>query len=180
MIVHDEIMKKRVDYLKNFGIKNETEVIMPGINGKLNELQAAMGILNIKLFSAEKDRRRSLADAYREGLSDIVGVTCFTLPDNVKNSEQYFIIRVDEKILPDMRDKLYFRLRENNVYARRYFYPLCSEANCYRSLSSSQPSNLPNAHRAAREVLALPYYGALGTDAVYQICDIIENTVSSH
>lgn len=180
LIVHNEVMKKRVDYLKNFGIKNETEVIMPGINGKLNELQAAMGILNVKLFSAEKERRRVLADVYREGLSNIEGISCFALPENVKNSEQYFIIRVDEKILPDMRDHLYFRLKENNVHTRRYFYPLCSEANCYRSLSSSQPANLPNAHRAAREVLALPYYGALSIDAVSQICELIEKTVSPH
>ena len=177
LIVGNEKLKTRVDFLKNFGIKNETEVVMPGINGKMNEFQAAMGILNLKMIESEKAKRRLLGEAYRVSLEGIEGISCFTLPKDVVNSEQYFVIRIDEFILPGMRDALYFRLKEFNVHTRRYFYPLCSEANCYRSLPSSSPSNLPVAHRVAREVLALPYFGELTPEAAYQISELIRAVV---
>jgi dTDP-4-amino-4,6-dideoxygalactose transaminase len=178
LIVKSDAQKKQVDYLKNFGIKNETEVIMPGINGKMNEFQAAMGLLNLKLISGEQEKRRLVGNAYRNALSDIEGLSFFNLPQNVTNSEQYLVIRIDEDILPGMRDKLYFRLKDYNVHTRRYFYPLCSEAECYRSLPSSKPSSLPVASRVSREVLALPYYGDLGVFNAYQISDFICGIIS--
>lgn len=178
LIVKTESQKKSVGYLKNFGIKNEVEVIMPGINGKLNEFQAAMGLLNLKLISREQEKRRLVGNAYREALSDIEGLSFFNLPQNVKNSEQYLVVRIDDDVLPGMRDKLYFRLKDFNVYARRYFFPLCSEAECYRSLKSSNSLRLPVAHKVSREVLALPYYGDLGVFNTYKIADLICGIIS--
>lgn len=173
LVVHDEAMKKRVDYLKNFGIKNETEVIMAGINGKMNEFQAAMGLKNLALVSREIENRKIIGNIYREELDGIDGVRCFQIPSNIRNSEQYFIIQVDEIIRPKMRDILYHMLKEFNIITRRYFYPLCSEANCYSSLPSANPLNLPIAHKVSREVLALPYYGSLRPEDAHRITECI-------
>ena len=173
LIVKDELMRSRVNFLKNFGIKNETEVVMPGINGKMNELQAAMGLMNLSLLQEERLRRQTIANIYRTAFSGINGVTCFTLPDNVLSSEQYFVIRICEQVFPGMRDIVHFMLKEFNVNTRRYFYPLCSEANCYRSLPSAAPANLPVSHRVSREVLALPFYGELTENDAEKITELI-------
>lgn len=174
LIVKDDLMKTRVNFLKNFGIKNETEVIMPGINGKMNELQAIMGLLNLSLLEKEQKDREILGNTYRRRLSEIDGIDCFSIPQNIFNSQQYFIIRISEDRFPGLRDILYYMLKEFNIMTRRYFYPLCSEANCYRSLSSANPENLINSHRASREVLALPFYGSLGEENANRICEIIQ------
>jgi len=166
-------LKHRIELLKNFGIKNEVDVVMPGINGKMNELQAALGLLNLRLIEEEREARSSVAKIYRERLDGVEGITCFSLPPNVRDSMQYFVIRVNASTARISRDELYFRLREYNVYARRYFYPLCSDYNCYRSLPSAAGSSLPVAQRVSREVLALPFYGELGESNVHRICDII-------
>lgn len=173
LVVKDSTLKIRADFLKNFGIKNETEVVMPGINGKLNEFQAAMGLLNLNLIEHERKKRKLIRSTYELILSDINGVSCFSVPENVFNSEQYFIIRISENVFPGMRDVIHFMLKDFNVITRRYFYPLCSEANCYRSLPSSNPNSLPEAHRASREVLALPFYGGLSEDDAIRIGEII-------
>ena len=101
------------------------------------------------------------------------GVRCFSLPANVRNSQQYFVIRVARDREPGMRDRLYASLRDYNVIARRYFYPLCSDANCYRALPSAGADRLPNARKVANEVLALPFYGDLGEAGVHRVSDII-------
>lgn len=172
LAVRDPALKQRIEYLKNFGIKNETEVVMPGINGKMNELQAAIGLVNLRHFEAERRARQIVGNVYRQRLGQIEAVTCFSLPANVKNSEQYFIIRLAS---PSLRDHLHEALKTYNIIARRYFYPLCSDANCYRSLPSAANDKLPVARRAANEVLTLPYYGALGEDDAHRICDAIRH-----
>ncbi|RQR67409.1 DegT/DnrJ/EryC1/StrS family aminotransferase [Burkholderia sp. Bp9126] len=169
----DAALKRRVDLLKNFGILNETEVIMPGINGKMNEIQAALGLVNLSHYESERDARMSVAQVYLERLGDIRGVTCFRLPATVRNSMQYFIVRVNPLACGVSRDQLYERLKQFNVFARRYFYPLCSEHNCYRALPSADPGRLPVATRVSREVLALPLFGELGEDGANRIVDII-------
>jgi dTDP-4-amino-4,6-dideoxygalactose transaminase len=166
--------KRRIDLLKNFGIKGETEVLMPGINGKLNEIQAAVGLANLLHFEAERSARERVAATYRNRLANIRGIRCFALPVDVTNSMQYFIIRVDPKLCAVSRDELYEKLKEFNVLSRRYFYPLCSEHNCYRSLASSAPNSLPVATRVSREVLALPLFGELGEDGARRVAEIIE------
>lgn len=177
LIVQDPSLKQRIDYLKNFGIKNEIEVVMPGINGKMNELQAAMGLVNLRHFEAERTQREALAAIYQRRLGSIDGIRCFTLPANVRNSQQYFVIRVARDKQPDLRDHLYEKLREFNVFARRYFYPLCSDANCYRALPSAGADKLPVARQAAREVLALPFYSALGVEGVHRVCDMMTHVL---
>lgn len=170
LIVKDATLKQRIDFLKNFGIKNETEVVMPGINGKMNEIQAALGLINLRHVAAERSRRRMIGDIYRRELAGIDGVTCFTLPSNVNNSEQYFIVRISRRGQPGLRDRIYYTLKGYNIFTRRYFYPLCSDANCYHSLPSAAEGKLSVARTAASEVLALPYYGDLGEDGAERVC----------
>ncbi|CAM2166126.1 DegT/DnrJ/EryC1/StrS family aminotransferase [Burkholderia orbicola] len=170
----DVALKKRVDLLKNFGILNETDVIMPGINGKMNEIQAALGLVNLSHYGAEHDARQRVAQVYLDRLEEIPGIRCFRLPASVSHSMQYFIIRVNARMCGMTRDDLYERLKQFNVFTRRYFYPLCSEHNCYRALPSADPGRLPVATRVSREVLALPLFGELGDAGAHRIVDIIK------
>lgn len=174
LAVSDPALKRRIDLLKNFGIKNETEVAMPGINGKMNEVQAALGLVVLRHIEAERAARAGVANVYEQRLGGLPGVSVVRQPANVRNSMQYFVIRVAEKEAPLSRDQLYHRLREFNVFARRYFYPLCSEYSCYRSDPGASPVNLPRATRAAAEVLALPFFGGLGSDGAARVCEIVE------
>ncbi|UDM51225.1 DegT/DnrJ/EryC1/StrS aminotransferase family protein [Cupriavidus sp. MP-37] len=174
LVVKDPELKQRIDLLKNFGIKNEVDVVMPGINGKLNELQAAMGLANLECMDEERAKRARVAAVYRERLDCVTGLECVTLPEGVKPSLQYFVIRVHSggKVT---RDQLYEELKAFNVLSRRYFYPLCSEFSCYQALPSAAPSELPVAYQISREVLALPFYGNLGEEGAGRICDMIQH-----
>ena len=174
LVLRDPALRQRVELLKNFGIKDEATVIMPGINGKMNELQAALGLITLREVPREKLARVAVAQVYRERLRDLPGISIFDIPEIVSNSQQYFIIRVKQSDCGVSRDELYERLQDFNVFARRYFHPLCSEYGCYKALPSSNPNNLPMAHRAAQEVLSLPFYGALGQDNAHRICDALE------
>jgi dTDP-4-amino-4,6-dideoxygalactose transaminase len=171
LLVRDPTVKKRVDFLKNFGIQDEESVLMPGINGKMNELQAALGLLMLKIVASERERRTVIAEIYRERLAEIHSVSWPMLPGNVEHSYQYFPIRVRSACVT--RDEVYISLHRYNIFARKYFSPLCSEYSCYRMLPSAHPSYLPVAHKVASEVLCLPFYGALLDDEVHRICDII-------
>ncbi len=175
LAVSDPLLKNRIDLLKNFGIKNENEVVMPGINGKMNEIQAALGLVVLRHVDAEREARGRLAKVYDERLGSLEGVSVFSLPGHVRSSMQYYVIRVDEKVAPVGRDRLYEKLREFNVFSRRYFHPLCSSLNCYRSHPSASPQNLPVANRIAGEVLALPFFGALGVEGANRVSDMIHH-----
>lgn len=169
----DPDLKKQADLLKNFGIKNEEEVLLPGINGKMNELQAALGCLVLQHVDAEKQRRQAVRDIYTERLRDLTGVSLLGVPSNASDSHQYLIVRVNASQAGCNRDELYQRLKRFNIITRKYFYPLCSEYDCYKHLPSADPRRLPNAHRVASEVLSLPLHGALALDDVHRICDAI-------
>lgn len=156
-------MKERIDLLKNFGIKNEEEVVMPGINGKMNEIQAVIGQLVLEMVDEEKNRRRVLRDTYIEYLKDVEGISLMVDVPGMKNSYQYFVIRIDQKRFGKSRDYVHNELKKYNVITRKFFYPLCSEYTCYRQLPSSSASNLPVADKVVNEVLALPFYGRLTT-----------------
>jgi dTDP-4-amino-4,6-dideoxygalactose transaminase len=173
LVARDPIVKRRIDYLKNFGIQNETTVLMPGINGKMNELQAALGRLTLEMVDAEQERRRKIGEIYRERLGPVEGISLPVQSEHFTPSQQYFPIRIDAAICGVTRDFLHDGLREYNVYARRYFFPLCSEFSCYRMLPSAHPSYLQVAHLASTEVMCLPYYGALTSDEAHRICDIL-------
>lgn len=179
LAVRDPGLKARIDLLKNFGIKNEVEVVMPGINGKMNELQAALGLANLEVIAAEMEARRAVAEVYRARLLRHDGITTFDLPVGTKDSRQYLVVQVDAARAGISRDRLCERMREFNVFARRYFYPLCSDFNCYRSLPSADPRCLPVAQKASTEVLALPYFGLLGVDGASRVCDVIDHLVDA-
>jgi len=175
LAVKDRSVKERIDLLKNFGIKNEDEVVMPGINGKMNEIQAVIGQLVLEMVDEEKDRRRVLRDTYVECLKDVEGISLMADVPGMKNSYQYFVIRIDQKRFGKSRDYVYNELKKYNVITRKYFYPLCSEYTCYRQLPSSSASNLPVAHKVVSEVLALPFYGRLTPADAEHICKIIKS-----
>jgi dTDP-4-amino-4,6-dideoxygalactose transaminase len=169
----DKHLKARIDLLKNFGIQNEEVVVMPGINGKMNEIQAALGSIMLNYIDAEQEKRRHLARIYRECLHEIPGITLPLDTPGVKSSQQYFVIRIDRDEFGHSRDEIYDYLKQYNVFTRKYFYPLCSEYTCYRQLPSSSPMNLPVAHKVVKEVLCLPFYGALSEQDVRRICEMI-------
>ena len=171
----DENLKSRIDLLKNFGIKNEEQVMMPGINGKMNEIQAALGLVVLNHIEEERKKRKELLGAYLEFLKDVEGVSVNIGLSNVKESLQYFVIRIDKKVFGASRDYVYKKFKEYNIFTRKYFYPLCSEYICYKQLPSSTQANLPVAHKVVQEVLSLPFYGGLSADDVEKICVILKS-----
>lgn len=172
---NDVYLKPRIDLLKNFGIKNENEVILPGINGKLNEIQAAIGLLNLKHIDQEREKRKKIAEVYREELGHVPGITLLKQQQYVRPSLQYFVIRIDPSQFGLSRDEVHAKLKEYNIITRKYFYPLCSDYVCYKMLPSASISNLPVANRIVHEVLSLPFYGELELDDVRVICQIIRS-----
>lgn len=171
----DKNLKARIDLLKNFGIKNEEEVVMPGINGKMNEIQAVLGLINLKYIDEERKKRALLVNTYRENLKNIEGITFLPNPPEVTPCFHYFVIRIKEKLFGKSRDYMYENLKKYNIYTRKYFHPLCSDYNCYRQLPSA--SHLPVAQEVAREVLSMPLYGELMVNDVEKICEILKNLI---
>jgi len=170
----DPNLKQRIELLKNFGIKNEEEVLMPGINGKMTEIQAALGLVNLRHLATERAKRAKIINTYIEYLSQVPGITISAVNGNMVHSYQYFIIRIDKNKFGISRDELYEKLRSYNVFSRKYFYPLCSDYACYKNIPSAALSNLPVAHKIVMEVLCLPLYGGLEISSVEKICEIIK------
>ena len=158
MVMKDEQTKKRIDYLKNFGFADETTVVAPGINSKMDEVRAAYGLLNLKQVDAAIEARRKVAMKYREALKDVEGITYFDDMPGVRHNYSYFPIFIDSEKFGKTRDELYFEMKEANVLGRRYFYPLISEFSTYRGLPSATRENLPEAYRLADTVLCLPMH----------------------
>lgn len=173
MVVHSKSMKQRIDYLKNFGFENETEVIAPGINGKMDEIRAVFGLLNLKQVDKAIDVRRKVAKKYREALSEVKGIRFFDDMPGVRHNYSYFPIFVDVEEYGITRDQLYFKMRDHNVLGRRYFYPLISSFSTYRGLPSAAPENLPNATKIANEVICLPMHHLITDDEINRVLDII-------
>lgn len=161
LVMHDEKTKQRIDYLKNFGFANETTVVAPGINSKVDEMRAAYGILNLRQVDAAIQARQRVAQAYREALRDVSGLTFFEDMPGVRHNYSYFPVFVDAEKFGMTRDELYFKLREANILGRRYFYPLISEFSTYRGLPSATKENLPIAHKMADTVICLPMHHEL-------------------
>ena len=173
MVMHDAKMKQRIDYLKNFGFANETTVVGPGINSKMDEIRSAYGLLNLKQVDKAIAARRHAAERYREALKDVEGITFFDEMPGVQHNYSYFPIFVDEKKYGMSRDELYFKMRDRNVWGRRYFYPLISEFSTYRGLESAAPDNLPTAHKMANTVICLPLHHLLSDEDVQRVIDCI-------
>lgn len=173
MVMHDEKTKQRIDYLKNFGFAGETEVVGPGINSKMDEMRAAYGLLNLKQVDDAIEARHQVAIRYREALKDVDGIEYWNDLPGVKHNYSYFPIFVHQKTYGMTRDELYFKLKEQGILARRYFYPLISDFSTYRGLPSATKENLPVANEMAREVICLPMHHALSEDEVDRIIKLI-------
>lgn len=175
LIVHDAKTKQRIDYLKNFGFAGETEVVAPGINSKMDEVRAAYGLLNLRLVDAAIEARQQIAIHYRKALQGVEGITFFDDMPGVRHNYSYFPIFINADRFGMTRDELYFKMRENNVLGRRYFYPLISEFTTYRGLSSAAKENLPVAHTMSDSVICLPMHHALSTDDLERILEQIKS-----
>lgn len=173
MVMHDEKTKKRIDYLKNFGFAGETEVVAPGINSKMDEMRSAYGLLNLKQVDAAIEARHQVAIKYREALRGIVGIEFWDDLPGVKHNYSYFPIFVNAKKYGMTRDELYFKMREQNVFGRRYFYPLISNFSTYRSLPSATKENLPVATKMAESVICLPMHHLLTDNDTQRILNCI-------
>ena len=173
MIMSNEETKKRIDFLKNFGFADETTVVGPGINSKVDEMRAAYGLLNLRQVDESIAARQQVAIKYREVLREIEGITFFDDMPGVKHNYSYFPIFINAKKYGMTRDELYFKMKEHNVLSRRYFYPLISEFSTYRGLESANPKNLPNAHKMADSVLCLPMHHEISESDLNRVFDII-------
>jgi dTDP-4-amino-4,6-dideoxygalactose transaminase len=173
IVCPDAKTKKRIDYLKNFGFADEVTVVAPGINGKMNEFQAALGLLQLKQIDDAIQRRKAIDTYYRKALKNVQGIRLLPLPENSRQNYSYFPILV-ESDYPLSRDELYQKFKNNGVYARRYFYPLVSEFPMYRGLSSAKSGNLPVAHSISRGIICLPIYPDLHDDQIDKVISLID------
>ncbi|UJF26085.1 DegT/DnrJ/EryC1/StrS aminotransferase family protein [Planococcus sp. 107-1] len=179
LAVKDEELLQKLNLLKNFGILNAEEVVLSGLNAKMNEVQAGIGIEVLKLVEEERLKRHQLKKAYEGHFSEVPGIRPITVLEGESSSYQYFVIEVDEQEFGSSRDWLHQELEKYNVFTRKYFYPLCSDFDWYRQLESAKPENLPVAQKAVKQVLSMPYYGNLPIEAVNQICQLIKELQQS-
>jgi dTDP-4-amino-4,6-dideoxygalactose transaminase len=172
IVSQDLKTKQRVDHLKNFGIVGEVAVVAPGINGKMSEINAAFGLLQLKGIDEAIASRGVIAARYVERFAGVSTIHCVRDDEDKVPNYAYFPILVQPSH-PLSRDALYQKLREHGVYARRYFYPLITDFPMYRGLPSAAPTNLPVARRAADQVICLPIYPALGAADQERIIDLV-------
>jgi dTDP-4-amino-4,6-dideoxygalactose transaminase len=173
IVCPDAKTKQRIDHLKNFGFVDETTVVAPGINGKMSEINAAFGLLQLKHLDHIMCRRGEIAEIYRRELRDVPGIVCLGDTGQIVANNSYFPILV-ESDYPMSRDALYAQLKEYGINARRYFYPLITDFPMYRGLPSAAPSNLPVATKAALKVLCLPIYPALTDEDVFRVVSALK------
>ena len=173
LVMHDEATKKRIDFLKNFGFAGETEVVAPGINSKVDEVRSAYGLLNLKQVDDAIEKRHQVAIKYREALRNVPGIHFFDDMPGVRHNYSYFPIFINAEEYGMTRDELYFRMKEQGVLGRRYFYPLISTFSTYRGLPSAAPENLPVATKIANEVICLPMHHALTKEDIERILKCI-------
>lgn len=174
IVCPDAKTKQRIDHLKNFGFVDEVTVVAPGINGKMCEFNAALGLLQLKGVDEAIKKRKAIDAYYREKLADVKGIFCLQSAGEKVANYAYFPILVKPDYPLD-REGLYQKLRDNNIYARRYFYPLISDFPMYRGLPSASQKNLPVASKAASEVLCLPIYPSLTDSALDLILHLIKS-----
>lgn len=175
IICKDERTKKRIDLLKNFGFADETVVIEPGINAKMNEVQAAYGLLQLKYVDGYISKRKDVVALYNQLLKDVKGIRTFD-PDikDLEHGYPYYPILINMKEYGMGRDDLYYKLQKNDIFGRRYFYPLISDFPTYRGLPSASADNIPVATQIAKDVICLPIYPNLKSDDIEKICRIIK------
>jgi dTDP-4-amino-4,6-dideoxygalactose transaminase len=164
--------KVRIDQLKNFGHAGELNVVAPGINGKMSEFNAALGLLQLQYIDQALAQRKAIDAAYREQLRGIKGIRCLREPVEKVPNYAYFPILVDDQF-PVSRDELNETLKGQGIHPRRYFYPLISEFPMYRGFPSAHRENLPVATATAQRILCLPIYPGLGMETVRHVARVI-------
>ena len=171
---NDESLNKKIYNLRNFGIQSEELVEAVGINGKMNEFQAAMGLENLKIFRLEQDKRAHIKEYYDSRLSKVKGIRVPKMPSNTTNSYQYYpiVVEDDYKI---SRDELYETFKIYNIFTRKYFYPACIDYECYKNDLSVKLGDFNVVNNLKYKMLCLPYYGSLTDDILDMICSIIED-----
>ena len=169
----DNSLRERLELSRNFGFKGEEQIVVPGINGKMNELQAAIGLLMLEIVDQECKKRKYLTEIYREQLKIIPGIEFREDTKNVVHNYYNFAITVNKDKFGVSRDDLYDILKRYNIFTRKYFFPLCSQLQCYRNLSSSSAINLPVAEKIADRILTLPLFGTLNEEDINRVCDIV-------
>lgn len=172
IVCPDAKTKARIDLLKNFGFAGETTVVAPGINGKMSEFNAALGLLQLKHIDAALARRQRIDARYRGALADVRGIRCLVGSGEQVENHAYFPILVEPEF-PLGRDELFEELKRNNIFPRRYFYPLISSFPMYRGLPSAAAKNLPVAEDVARKVICLPIFPAMEDEVVDRVADLI-------
>lgn len=173
LALRDAATRQVVDRLKNFGILSQEQVGPVGINGKINDLQAALGLAVLDCVPEELRRRQAIIARYRDKLAGVDGLTLMPEPAGVRSSCQYFMIRIDQARFGRSRDEVHLALKRENVLTRKYFFPLCTDYDCYRGLPSSAPGRLPVAGEVVKQVLCLPLYGDLPLSVVDAISEMI-------
>ncbi|MCX6271424.1 MAG: DegT/DnrJ/EryC1/StrS family aminotransferase [Bacteroidetes bacterium] len=173
IISHDENTKKRIDFLKNFGFADEVTVVAPGINAKMNEIQAAFGLLQLKTVDEAIAKRQKIAQTYREQLGNCPGIRCLWDIKQVRHNYAYFPVLIDSEMYGSTRDEIYEDLKKHHIFCRRYFYPLISNFPTYSGLDSAAVENLPVATQVAGKVLCLPIYPDLELESVEKIARLI-------
>jgi len=172
IVCPDAKTKQRIDHLKNFGFVDEVTVVAPGINGKMSEINAAFGLLQLQHIDLAIARRAEIDRVYRDRLAGIPGIRCLERPALDRSNYAYFPVLIDSDY-PLGRDGLYHHLREHGIFARRYFYPLISDFPMYRQLPSAARENLPVASQLSAQVLCLPIYPALAEEDQIRVIDLI-------
>lgn len=175
IISHTPEIKHHIDNLKNFGFQSETIVEEPGINAKLNELQAAFGLLSLQYVDDSIYKRKEVVNQYREALKEVKGISFLNDIEQVKHNYAYFPILIDESKYGISRDMLYEKLKQNNIFGRRYFYPLISTFEPYKQLRSSSLNNLRVANIVAEQVICLPLYPTLTTEDINRIITVLKD-----
>ena len=173
IICPDAKTKQRIDHLKNFGFVDEVTVVAPGINGKMSEINAAFGLLQLKHIDVALIRRREIAETYRQALAAVKGIRMLADSSESVVNNAYFPILVESDYLLS-RDALYQRLKDHGIHGRRYFYPLITEFPMYRGMPSAQHENLPVATAVAQKVLCLPIYPALTPHDLQRVINIVQ------
>lgn len=179
IVCADAKTKQRIDYLKNFGIADEVTVMAAGINGKMNEVQAAFGLMQLQHIDRLIERRAEIAALYHQRLADVPGVRLMDTLARTRPNHSYYPVFIDAPF-PASRDEVYQRLREQGVFARRYFYPLISDMPMYRGLPSAARTHLPNAVKIAQQVLCLPIYPNLTDEEAHRVVDTILQVSVGH
>lgn len=169
---HNKEYKKKILDLSNFGIESEESVRIVGTNAKMNEFQAAMGVCNLRHVDGEIEKRKRVVEQYREELKEIDGISYFEEQKDVKSNYAYFPIIVDQEKYGMDRNQLADVLAAHNIFARKYFYPIVSDYECYKDTYCS--TDTPCAKRMGDSVLTLPMYADLGRENVERICRIIK------